>query len=104
MKPLIYGYMRVSSDAEDGIICGLEHALKQFAEDKGFRFADIFYEYDSGSHRAFDRLASTLRQMNARHVVVPSMGHLSGSRIVSIQMLMRLEHEANAEVYELEEQ
>ncbi|HEX3783092.1 MAG TPA: recombinase family protein [Pseudonocardiaceae bacterium] len=83
MKPLLYGYMRVSGDAEDAIIRGLENALKQFAEDKGFRFVSIFYEYDSGSHKAFDRLSETLRQMNAQHVVVPSMGHLSGSHIVS---------------------
>ena len=90
--------MRISDDADDAIIRGLENALKQFAEDlkqvaedKGFTFASIFYEYHSGSRDAFDKLAETLTRTNARHVVVPSVGHLSGSAIIGSQLLMRLE-------------
>jgi hypothetical protein len=96
--------MRVSGDADDDIVRGLEQGFRRFADDQGFSLASIFYEYHSGSYDAFDRLAETLRSTKTRHVVVPSIGHLSGSLIISNQLLMRLEMEAKAEVHELDEQ
>lgn len=44
MKTLIYGYMRVHSEAEDEDIRHMELELKNFAEVKDFCFAAIFYE------------------------------------------------------------
>lgn len=94
MKPLIYGYMRVHSEAEDEDIRHMELELKGFAAAKGFCFATIFYEYVSGCQTAFDELIAELKRGEAHDVIVPSLCHLANHAILRDTMLTRLETRA----------
>ena len=73
MKPLMYGYMRVASEAEDDDIERIERGLRSFADAEGFCYAITLFEYQSGSHAAFEELASprtqTLRSTACRRAV-----------------------------------
>lgn len=101
MQPLIYGYMRVSQDANDQQIMRMERDLRASAQDRGYDFGRIFYEHVPGSHAAFDTLTAELRRADAHYVIVPSFHHLAMSLILQNSMLARLEQDANAEVLEL---
>lgn len=103
MKPLIYGYMRVPEGADDDVIHKLELGLKQLAAVEGFCFATTFYETHGGYRGAFYELTEELQRAEARHVVVPSLEHFSRHPILRDQMIERLEHEANARVWVVEQ-
>lgn len=103
MKPLAYGYMRVSSDVDDHVVRELEQRIRRFAQERGFCFAAIFYEFTPGSHEAFDELTSELQRADAHHVIVPSFSHLAINSILRESMRDRLEHNAGAKVLELSE-
>jgi len=100
VKPLMYGYMRVASEAEDDDVERIERGLRSFADAEGFCYAITFFEYQSGSHAAFEELAQELKRSEARHVVVPSLAHLSAHPILCGHMVERLELDANARVFE----
>lgn len=102
MKPLMYGYLRVEDEAEDEEIARIERELSSFADTEGCCYATTFYEYEPGSHRAFDELAEELKRAAARHVVVPSMNHISAHPILQRHMVMRLELDADVQVFELD--
>jgi DNA invertase Pin-like site-specific DNA recombinase len=101
VPPLMYGYMRVSHDADDRDVMRTERELRAFAQDRGYDLGTIFVEHVSGSHKAFNELATTLHRADAHHVVVPSLCHFARNEILQHQMIERLEHDANAEVFEL---
>jgi DNA invertase Pin-like site-specific DNA recombinase len=103
MQPLMYGYMRVSHDADDQQVMRMERELRASAKDRGYDFATIFYEHFPGSHAAFDELIAELQRADAHYVVVPSFDHLAMSAILQNSMLAMLEHDADAEVLELSE-
>lgn len=92
MKPLIYGYMCVQPETPDGDLAQMELTLQHVAEREGYCFATIFHEYTSGSRAAFDELVRELQRADAHHVIVPTLDHLSGHRILRTHMLMTLEH------------
>ncbi|NUL28425.1 recombinase family protein [Streptomyces lunaelactis] len=96
MKPLMYGYIRVASDAPDDEVDGIERQMRCFAEAEGFSYATTFYEYQNGSQAAFNELIQELRRAEARHVVMPSLEHLSSHRILCASMVERLETDADA--------
>lgn len=98
MKPLSYGYLRVTNDEEDGEICRMERDLQIFAEDEGLCLATIFYEYNSGSRAAFAELTEELSRADAHHVIVPSLAHLSSHQMLRDSMLTHLELHASAQV------
>jgi DNA invertase Pin-like site-specific DNA recombinase len=100
MNPPIYGYMRVSLEGDDAVVREVEQGLRRFAEEHGFVLRGIFYEYTSGSQTTFDQLVCRLQEAGARHVVVPSLAHFSGSPLIRNHLLMRLEDECKAEVFE----
>ena len=99
MKPLIYGYLRVTDDLEDQEIRRMERGLQVLAETEGFCFATTFHEYQTGYHGAFNELTRELQRAGAHHVVVPSLGHLSGHPILRNTMLTRLARDADARVW-----
>ncbi len=101
MKPLIYAYIRVQPGTPDDDLTQMELTLKDVAEQEGYCFATIFHEHDSGSRSAFYELVAELKRAEARHVIVPSLEHLSGHQLIRSHMLMKLEHEAGAQVMTL---
>ncbi|MFC1419369.1 recombinase family protein [Streptacidiphilus cavernicola] len=100
MKPLIYGYMRVTDDMEDHEVSRLEQSLSTFAAVEGYCLAAIFYEYENGSQTAFNELLHELRRVEAHHVVVPSLEQLADSQIVQTLMVDRAELETDAAIHE----
>lgn len=99
MKPLMYGYLRITDDLPDDAIQQMERRLRALAEAEGFCFATTFYEYRPGYHGAFAELTEELKRAEAHHVVVLSLDHLSQHRLLRHHMLARLEFEANAQVW-----
>lgn len=99
MKPLIYGYPRITDDLDDRQVCRMERGLRKLAKTEGFRFATTFHEYQTGYLGAFDELTRELQRADAHHVVVPSPGHLSGHPLLRETMLTRLARDADARVW-----
>jgi hypothetical protein len=52
VKPLIYGYIRVASEAPDDELDRIEKQMRRFAEVEGFCYATTFYEHQNGSQAA----------------------------------------------------
>lgn len=102
MNPLIYGYMRVANDDTDNAVDALEKQIQNLAETEGFCYATTFFEYQDGSRAVFDELIQELKRAEARHVVVPSLEHLSSRRILRVGLVERLELDANAFVLTLD--
>ena len=100
MKPLIYGYMRVTEDMDDHEVCLMEQSLTTFADVEGYCLATIFYEYETGSQAAFTELLHELRRAEAHHVVVPSLEQLADSQIVQALMVDQVELETDAALHE----
>jgi hypothetical protein len=80
-------------------VWGLERAVVRFAESLGFSFKSFFFEFQSGSRKAFDELTTELRRTGARHVVVPSLLHLPLSPALQDAMQERLLLDAHSEVH-----
>ena len=98
MKPLMYGYLRVPSDAEDDEIDCIEQQLKCYAATEGFSYAMTFYEYSPGSRAALAELTHELRRAGARHVVVPSLAHLSAHPLLCTLVVESLGERADVRV------
>lgn len=101
MKPLIYGYMRVTPGTPDNDLEQTERVLRDYAEHEGYSFAAIFHEHVNGSQSAFSELIEELQRTEAHHVIVPTLDHLSGHDILLNTMLARLEQAAGAQVLPL---
>lgn len=102
MKPLIYGYIRVSDSEPDQVTRRTELQLRAFADDGGYSFAEIFHEFEPHwQRRAFEALIGKLKETDARYVVLPSLDHLTHHRLLLAHMLARLECEVGAHVFEL---
>ncbi len=76
MKPLIYGYMRVTNEMDDQEVRLIEQQLITFAKAEGYCMGTIFYEC-GGAMAALTELLEELGRTEARHVVVASLGQLS---------------------------
>jgi DNA invertase Pin-like site-specific DNA recombinase len=98
----MYGYMRVSEDTPDNDVEQMELVLKDYADREGFCYATTFQEYTPGSQAAFAELVEELKRAEARHVIVPTLDHLSAHRILRGSMVERLEIEASACVWTLD--
>lgn len=99
MKPLMYGYLRVTDDLPDEAIQHMERQLRALAEAEGFCFATTFHEYGPGDYGALAELTEELRRTDARHVVVLSLDHVSRHRLLREHVLAGLEFRANAQVW-----
>lgn len=101
MRPLVYGYLRVRSGARDAAVRRTERLLAHVAEREGYCYVTTFHEYDDGSRSSFYALLTALRQAEARYVIMPSLDHLSGHRLLRGHLLAMLEQEAGARVLTL---
>lgn len=90
MKPLMYGYIKIESDTPDNDVRQMELVLKDYAEREGYDFGTIFYEYN-GDGRALAELVEELKRSEARHVVMPSISHLSTHAILCDNRLALIE-------------
>jgi hypothetical protein len=95
IKPLIYGYVRVTEALGDDEFLQLECGLGKLAEAEGYCLTETYYEYQPGYYGTFYRLIAELKRTQARHVVVLSLDHLSTHPLLRGQMILRL-HEVNA--------
>lgn len=77
MKTLIYGYVRVTDDLADDELQQLERGLEKLAEAEGFCLTETCYEDQLGYYGTFYQLLAEMKQAAVRHVVVPSLDHLS---------------------------
>lgn len=103
MKPLIYGYLRVTDDLDDDEIRQMELGLEKLADTECLCLATIYYEYVPSCQDAFNDLRRELKRAQAHHVVTPSLDHLSRHRILQDRMVMLLECGANARVWVVEQ-
>lgn len=101
MRPVIYGYLRMACSAHDEFARQTEHELRLFADLEGFCFAGTFCDTDTGSYAAFEALSSELNRVEASHVVVPTLAHLSEHPLLRELMLTQLALHANAHVLAL---
>ena len=99
-RPLIYGYMRVQRSQTDGELLALERALRIFAASEGYRYATTFQEFTPGCTRVFRALVAELTRVGGQHVVVPTMDHLALHPLLQLHLLVKLEVDAGAEVFE----
>lgn len=102
MKPLIYGYMRVGWSVGDQVVADLDLRLQDHAERLGFTFAAVFHESDLDAMDAWFELKMELRRADCRHVIVPSMNHVSSDLFLRRLRLGCLLEETGAEVLDLE--
>ncbi len=91
IKPLIYGYVRVTEDLADDELHQLECGLEKLAEAERYCLTETCYEYQPGYYDTFYRLIAELKRTQVRHVVVPSLDHLSTHPLLRDQMIMRLD-------------
>jgi hypothetical protein len=100
VKPLMYGYLRVT-DLEDDELQQLERGLEKLAEAEGFCLTETRYEYQPGYYGTFYQLTAELKRADVHHVAVPSLDHLSPHPLLRDQMIKRL-NEAGAWVWVVE--
>ncbi len=103
MKPLIYGYLRVTDDLDDDEIRQRELGLEKLADAEGLCLATIYYEDVPIRQDAFNDLRRELKRAQAHHVVMPSLDHLSRHLILQDRMVRILERGANARVWVVEQ-
>jgi len=101
MKPLAYGYMRISCDASDEQLRDMEQRITRFADERGMEFAAFFFEHVRGSQEAFNELCDELRRADVHNVIVPSAHHFAENGLLQGLMFARLEMCAMADVHEL---
>lgn len=99
LKPLMYGYVRVTDAPCAEAVVELEDRLRRLAEAEGFCFATTFHESRPGQRGALSELTAELRRSEARHVVVPSLDHLSRHPRMRDELLEQLRTEADAHVW-----
>ncbi|MFM9590278.1 hypothetical protein ACKI1J_14370 [Streptomyces scabiei] len=99
--PLIYGYMRVQRSQTDEELLVLELGLQNFAASEGYRYAATFHEFVPGCTREFGALVAELTRVGSHHVVVPTMDHLALHPLLRMHLLVKLELDAGAEVFEV---
>lgn len=100
-KPRIYGYMRAYDGLPDDQIRQYEQQLKHWAIAHGYELVAIRKELDKGSIAELTDLVSELNHARVRAVVVPSIEHFGGSRILQEHLWSYVVCGANAEVYEV---
>ncbi|VVJ22651.1 Uncharacterised protein [Amycolatopsis camponoti] len=86
-----YGYMRVPCRISDRKVKAMEARMRALADRHGWTLAQIFSEFNCGSHSAFDELLTALESAPSRTVVVPNLRHLAINPFLQDQMILQLE-------------
>jgi len=100
MRPVIYGYMRLTAGRVD---CGEEARaraeLAAYAEREGLTLGPVFIEHIRASESAFQTMLDALRQGEVKNVLVPSLWHFA--RLPGLQEAMRqhIEQETGARLW-----
>lgn len=102
VRPLGYGYVRVPPDLPDEDVRCLELGVRALADVYGLRLVGIYSEFQPGYYGVFAELITELRRSGARHVVVPSLDHLSRNPYLQALLVMRLAREADAQLWMVE--
>ena len=100
MRPTIYGYMRVATDADDpDEVERIKCELSEHAEREGFILAEVFTENIANKESAFYALLDTLKRNAVTNVIVPSLWHFA--RLPGLQGAMRqhIEQETGARIW-----
>lgn len=100
MRPLIYGYMRVTDDTSDELLDAAEEQMRLFAAAEGYCYVITFFDHQRGSFAEFTEMLNELNRAGSRHVVVPCLGHLSAHRILRGHLVAQLAAKAGAYVHE----
>lgn len=103
MKPLVFGYMRVSDDMGQEEVKQKQDAIAAYAEAEGFALATVFRETASDRIPAFAQLVETVQRAEARRVIVPSYWDLARTRPLQRAMCLHIAHQTNAQVVSLED-
>lgn len=102
VKSLSYGYVRVPPDLADDDVRRIELGMRALADSHGLRLVGFFSEFQPGYYGVFGELITELRRSGARHVVVPSLDHLSRNPYLQTLLVMRLAREADAQLWVVE--
>ena len=103
MKPLIYGYMRVTDESDDAQLRRTEQQLVRYAEAEGYCLGMIFHDYTPGHLNTFSVLVDVLQRSEAHHVIVPSLEHFARHPALQRSLVGTLEITADAHVIEVGE-
>lgn len=99
-RPLAFGYMSLLTQEVDEDLGELEAVMRERAEQDGYRFVTIFHEYPNGSFAGFSELVQALEKTGARHVIAPTLEHISSHSLILNHLLDRL-IEKDAELHTL---
>ncbi|OZM69949.1 hypothetical protein CFN78_27770 [Amycolatopsis antarctica] len=89
-------------NADDGPLRQTEQALRGYAEQRGFCFPGIFFEFQPGAREGFGELMRELFRADAHHVIVPNLGHLASHALLRRMMILQLAATAGAGVLALD--
>jgi hypothetical protein len=99
-RPLAFGYMSLHTQEVDEGLGELEAVMRERAEQDGYRFVTTFHEYPNGSFAGFYELMRALEKTGARHVIAPTLEHISSHSVILNHLLERLT-EKDTEVHTL---
>lgn len=97
-RPVAYGYLRVPDHIPDDRARDLDLALRDVADESGFRLAGTLVEPVDGAFTVLEELISELRRTTTRLVVVPSLDHLGTHPALRMAVLDRLRRTTGATV------
>lgn len=99
MQPLIYGYLRVSSDTSDQDTARARKELTDYAQREGFTLAETFLERPYLPKAAFNGLLEAIARTETKDIVVPDLSHFCPYHELGTSMKAILEHAADARVW-----
>jgi hypothetical protein len=76
VNPLAYGYVLALDDTPAEQTERDEAAVIAYAERKGYRFAETYFEWELAKRPGLRMLIAELRRTGAEYVIVPSPAHL----------------------------
>ncbi|KWX01748.1 hypothetical protein LI90_2780 [Carbonactinospora thermoautotrophica] len=98
VRPLIVGYLRVSTHTTAEQADRMRREIAEFADREGFTLLEIFMEMETTATSAFAALVDALQCTEARTVVVPAMHHLGRLPGVRLALKELLERQIGAQV------
>ena len=96
--PFTYGYLCLP-DGDDQAVRSLEFGLRRYAEENGLCLAALFHEGQPSIRTAWHALMVELQRADVRHVIVPSLSHVSNHPVLRANRLDWLEQVAHAEIH-----
>ena len=100
---MLFGYLRVRIADDAGAATTGRKVLSEFAEDEGFALVDVFVDADENRpYSALNALIDCVRRSSVDvqgiAVAVPNLSHLGADRAAQLQMMRRVQREAQVRV------